>query len=335
MGNPYYQGPTTDHFDGTRFFNPGHPSTDRSLADLLRWRMRGHKENWPDSVPVRQTRPQQRVGSLVVTMVGHASLLIQVADLNITVDPVWSERASPVRFAGPKRLTAPGIAFEDLPSIDTVLITHSHYDHLDASTLSRLWTRDRPRIIAALGTDAIVTRTVPGTRPEAGDWGDTFALAPDVSVTLHSANHWSARSMRDRRMSLWCGFVLQARGTVIYVAGDTGYGDGSIFREVGERFGPPTLAILPLGAYEPRWFMRNQHVDPEEAVRIMLGCGARQALGVHWGTFQLTDEARLAPVTALADACDRLGVLPERFVAMEPGDVWPGSERLGANAEDP
>jgi hypothetical protein len=137
LANPYYQGPTTDHFDGTRFFNPGHPSTDRPLADLLRWRMRGHKEKWPDSVPVRQTRPQQRVGSLAVTMVGHASLLIQVADLNIAVDPVWSERASPVRFAGPKRLTAPGIAFEDLPSIDTVLITHTHYDHLDAPTLGQ------------------------------------------------------------------------------------------------------------------------------------------------------------------------------------------------------
>jgi L-ascorbate metabolism protein UlaG (beta-lactamase superfamily) len=258
-------------------------------------------------------------------MVGHASVLIQVAGQNILVDPVWSERASPVAFAGPKRVTAPGIAFDDLPPIDLVLISHSHYDHLDTTTLDMLRSRRRPRIITALGTDAVIALASPGARAEAGDWGDRFSIADDVAVTLHPAYHWSARRLWDRRMALWCGFVIEARGQVIYLAGDTGYGDGAIFRLVRERFGAPLVAILPIGAYEPRWFMRDQHVNPDEAVRIMLDCGARQALGVHWGTLQLTDEARLAPVAALEQACFDHGIDAGRFVPFHPGAVWPES----------
>ena len=262
-------------------------------------------------------------------MVGHASVLIQIMGQNILVDPVWSERASPLSCAGPKRVAPPGIAFDDLPPIDVVLISHSHYDHLDAATLDRLRARHQPRIITALGTDAVIAAAAPGCRAEAGDWHDRFRITDDVSVTLCPAHHWSARRLRDRRMALWCGFVLEARGQVIYVAGDTGYGDGAIFRQVRDRFGPPLVAILPIGAYEPRWFMRDQHVDPDEAVRIMLDCGARQALGVHWGTFQLTDEARLAPVAALEQACLDHGIEAGRFIPLHPGLVWKsGSSRV-------
>ena len=188
--------------------------------------------------------------------------------------------------------------------------------------MAKLWNRDRPRILGALGTDVVIRRAAAGTQAEAADWGDTVSLSDAVSITLHPANHWSARSFRDRRMALWCGFVIRAGDEVVYITGDTGYGDGAIFRQVQERYGPPLVAVLPIGAYEPRWFMRNQHANPEEAVRIMLDCGARQALGIHWGTFQLTDEDRLEPVAALRRACDQLGVMPERFLAMEPGDVW-------------
>lgn len=259
---------------------------------------------------------------VAVTMVGHASLLIQAAGQNLLVDPVWSERASPVRFAGPKRANAPGIEFDDLPPIDAVLVSHSHYDHLDANTLARLSASHPLRIITPLGNDDVIARAAPGCPAEAGDWGDRFAIADDVAVTLHPAYHWSARTLGDRRMALWCGFAIEARGSVIYVAGDTGYGDGVIFRQIRDRFGPPLVAILPIGAYEPRWFMRNQHVNPDEAVRIMLDCGAQQALGVHWGTFQLTDEARLAPVAALEEACARHGIGAGRFIPLASGEVW-------------
>lgn len=320
--NPYYAGPPSDHFDGVRFFNPGQPSTDRSAADLLRWRLEGQRAAWPKHVPVQPARPAARVDAVAVTMIGHASVLIQCAGQNVLVDPVWSERASPVSFAGPKRVTPPGIAFDDLPPIDLVLISHSHYDHLDAGTLHRLHARHRPRIITALGTGAALALASPGCHAEAGDWGDRFRIADAITVTLHPAYHWSARRIRDRRMTLWCGFVIEAGGHVIYVAGDTGYGDGLIFQQVRERFGPPSVAILPIGAYAPRWFMRDQHVDPDEAVRIMLACGARRALGVHWGTFQLTDEARLAPVAALERACLDHAIAPGRFVPLHPGTVW-------------
>jgi L-ascorbate metabolism protein UlaG (beta-lactamase superfamily) len=243
--------------------------------------------------------------------------------LNILVDPVWSARASPVSWAGPRRVTAPGIAFENLPPIDAVLVTHNHYDHLDIGTLRRVWRRHRPRIVAPLGNDAVIARQAPDIAVAAHDWYETIALGDGVSVTLHPAHHWSARFLRDRRMALWCGFVLKTPAGVIYIAGDTGYGDGAIFRDVIARHGAPDVAILPIGAYEPRWFMQGQHTNPDEAVRIMLDTGAAQALGVHWGTFNLTDEPRLQPPQFLQSALAAHGVAADRFIALAPGDVWP------------
>lgn len=323
--NRYHVGPPSDHFDGLRFFNPGQPSTDRALPDLLRWQLGGGRSRWPASVADRPAaKPLVRVPGLAVTMVGHATVLIQVAGRNLLVDPVWSERASPLAWAGPKRVNAPGVAFADLPPIDAVLITHNHYDHLDLATVRRVCAAHRPRIVAPLGNDAIIRGAVASAAVVTADWGDTVAVSDDVRVTLVPAHHWSARSLGDRRMALWCGFVVEGPERVLYHTGDTGYGDGRIFTLVRERFGPPDVAVIPIGAYEPRWFMKDQHVDPDEAVRIMLACGARQALGVHWGTFQLTDEGRTAPVEALAEALRREGFAGERFLALEPGDAWSG-----------
>ena len=161
MVNRYYSGPPSDHFDGHRFFNPRHANTDRSLLQLLRWRFAGKRTTWPATIPGRRVTPDRRVDGLRITMIGHATVLIQVAGGNLLVDPVWSERASPFGFAGPKRVSAPGVAFEQLPPIDVVLLTHNHYDHLDMATMQRLWARDRPRIIAPLGNDAVVARSRP------------------------------------------------------------------------------------------------------------------------------------------------------------------------------
>ncbi len=312
----------SDHFDGTRYFNPGQPGTDRSLRELLRWRFLGHHAKWAPAPPIIPARPAPRVPGLAITMVGHASLLIQAAGHNILIDPVWSRRASPLPFAGPRRWDAPGIAFEHLPPIDTVLITHNHYDHLDTATLRRLARSHQPRTIAPLGNEAVLGRAMPGCRLDTGDWGARFPLAPGLDATLHPAYHWSARGPRDRRHALWCGFVLQTPSGPVYAAGDTAYGDGAPFHLVGQRFGPPTVAILPIGAYAPRWFMRAQHVNPDESVRIMQDCGAHQALGMHWGTFQLTDEPRFEPPAALEAACLRQGIDPARFRALRPGDTW-------------
>ena len=320
--NPYYQGPVSDHFDGKTFFNPN-GTPPGNLADLARWRFGNKAAQWPESwpSPFHGARPQARVaaGQLIVTMVGHASLLIQADGLNILTDPVWSPRASPVRFAGPKRVNPPGIAFDDLPPIDLVLVTHNHYDHLDLETLGRLVQRHDPLIHTPLGNDTIIAGALPGARIATGDWGDRADIGPATAIHYVPTHHWSARGMNDRRMALWASFVIETGAGKIYHVGDTGFHDGINFQKAAAEHGPFRLALLPIGAYEPRWFMKGQHMNPDEAVRGMQLCGAQMALGHHWGTFQLTDEAIDAPEAALGAALDRYGVAPDRFPALRPG----------------
>ena len=226
----FYSGPVSDHFDGQRFANLHGPTVDRGLRDILRWRRQGRGTPWPPpSRSVAMDRPPARVAGLRIVLVGHASLLIQAFGCNILVDPVWSQRASPLTFAGPKRHTPPAIAFAALPNIDVVLITHSHYDHLDIPTLKRLWARDRPRLIAPLGNDVVIRRAAEPLVVETLDWDDRADLAAGLAVTCVPANHWSSRSLSDRRRALWCGYVLRTPAGCVYLAGDTGYGTGTLF----------------------------------------------------------------------------------------------------------
>jgi L-ascorbate metabolism protein UlaG (beta-lactamase superfamily) len=320
--NRYYQGPPSDHFDGTRFFNPGQPPSDHGLADMLRWKFGSRPAKWPASVPVTQTVPEPRVRGLCVTAVGHATLLIQAAGINLLTDPVWSDRASPLSFAGPKRVTAPGIAFDTLPPIDAVLLSHNHYDHLDMATLGRLHARDQPLMVMPLGNDTIVRKGVPGANTVVGDWGDRIGLPGGLATTLVPANHWSARGTGDRRMALWAGHWIETPAGSVYFAGDSGWCGGGIFREIAARHGAPDVALLPIGAYAPRWFMAPQHADPDEAVAMFEVLGARHALGIHWGTFQLTDEAREEPVTRLEAALAARGIAPGQFIAATPGATY-------------
>ena len=321
-----YSGPASDHFDGKLFFDPdGLPP--KSLRDLLRWqfdRKRDHAR-WPKWAPSPYSdRPPPHVdsGRVRLSFVGHVSWLIQTSGRNILVDPVWSMRASPFTWAGPKRHNAPGIAFEALPHIDAVLVSHGHYDHLDIATLSRLTKKFAPRVITPLGNDLTMRRSDAAIKAEGFDWHDRVVLETDTAVTLVPTRHWSARTLFDRNRALWASFVLETPAGKIYIVCDSGYGEGKPFRHVAELHGPLRLAILPIGAYEPRWFMRDQHMNPADAVKALCDCGAEAALAHHHGTFQLTDEAIDAPARALAEALDAANIPRERFAVLKPGQVW-------------
>ncbi len=320
----YYDGPVSDHFDGIYFRDP-HGVPPKSFADLARWWSTKGGEPWPEWAPSPYVdHPPARVtGNTVrISYVGHASFLVQTAGLNLLIDPVWSERVSPFGFVGPKRVNDPGIPFEALPPIDAVLVSHAHYDHLDGATLSRLAQAHRPRVITPLGNDTIMRSHYPAIAAEAYDWHDRVTLKPGLDVTLVPLRHWSARGLFDRNKSLWAGFVLDTPGGRIFHVADSGYGDGYRFREARERYGPFRLAILPIGAYAPRWYMRDQHMDPREAVQAFFDCGAELALAHHHGTFKLTDEAIDAPVQGLLAACRDAGIGPDIFRALKPGQVW-------------
>lgn len=322
--NRYYQGPASDHFDGRAFFNPdGTPP--RRFTDLLRWQFGGGKKSWPREwkSPFPVVRPEARIegDGLRLTLIGHATLLIQTAGLNILTDPVWSDRVSPVSFAGPKRVNPPGVAFEDLPPIDIVLLSHNHYDHLDIATLKRLKAAHDPLVVTPLGNDAIVKAAIPDMRVEARDWGEGVAFNA-VRIHLEPAHHWSARGLGDRLMALWAGFVIETEAGKIYYAGDTGFHSGLNYRAAAEKYGSFRLALLPIGAYEPRWFMEAQHQNPNEAVQGFQLCNAAYAAGCHWGTFQLTNEGVDEPREALFAALDAQKISREKFRPMLSGEVW-------------
>ncbi len=321
-----YDGPASDHFDGLHFFDPD-GSPPKSLGEVLRWQFagRGKRAVWPEWAPspYADTPPPRVEGDKVrLCFVGHASWLIQTSGLNILVDPVWSMRASPLSFAGPKRHNDPGIAFEKLPRIDIVLVSHGHYDHLDIATLSKLEMTFGPRVITPLGNDITMRAADSAIKAEAFDWHQRVELGNGLAATLVPTRHWSARGLFDRNKALWASFVLETPAGKLYIVCDSGYGDGRHFRRVAEAHGPLRLAILPIGAYEPRWFMRDQHMNPEDAVKALADCGAAQALAHHHGTFQLTDEAIDAPAIALGEALDAAKVPREKFVTLRPGQVF-------------
>ena len=312
----------SDHFDGERFFNPG-LDLDKSVGDLLRWRWTGKRTPWPKHRAITPTPvppAAARRGEILVTLVGHSTVLVQVEGCNILTDPMFSERASPFSFLGPQRARAPGIAFDDLPRIDLVLLSHNHYDHLDLPTLRGLRDRGPPVILTGLGNGALLERHGIGNVIEL-DWWQTCTPARDIDVTYVPAQHWSSRTPFDRRRALWGGHVVETAAGRLFFAGDTGYGPH--LKAIGRLF-EPDIALLPIGAYEPRWFMSAQHMNPADAVRAHRDLGANLSLGIHWGTFQLTDEAIDAPLRALAAARRDAAIEDDAFLAPEPGTtmVW-------------
>jgi len=319
-GNGYYRGPVTDHFDGRSFENPWAPMPNR-FGDFLKWRLTAERGPWPESVPVQPVCPPQRVDGeeLRVTYVGHATVLLQTRGVNILTAQIWSDRASPLSFAGPRRVAAPGVRFEDLPPIDVVLVSHNHYDHLDVATLERLHRSFAPLVLTPLGNDAIIGDAVPGMNVRALDWGQSAEAAPGLRVWLRPMQHWSARGLFDRMDALWGAFVIETPGGPVYFLGDAGYAR-HLSEEVVAKHGTPRLSLLPVGAYAPRWFMAYAHMNPEEAVQTFLDLGQGLAMGTQHEVFPMADEGYDDPRRELETALREMGVEASRFVLPKVGE---------------
>ncbi len=311
----------SDNFNGIRFYDSMQKELHGGFLKFLKWQFSRSKPRWPKKIAVKQYDiPPEKVlqNELRVSYVGHVTYLIQTESLNILTDPVWSKRASPINFAGPKRIIDPGIKYEDLPPIDIILVSHNHYDHLDLSTIAKLWRDHKPRIITALGNDAIIKSINPEIKVEAYDWGDQVEINNDVKIHLHPMSHWSARGIFDRNKALWAAFNIETKNGNIYFVGDTGYNDGVHFKTAKAKFGSFRLVLLPIGAYEPRWFMKTAHMNPEEAVKAYMDLGMPYTVPGHFDVFQLTDEPYGEALVKLQEAKDKFGI-GENFIPLEVG----------------
>ena len=319
-GGPGHSGPVTDHFNGREFFNR-EAGAGRSLGDFLRWQRTAERKAWPawvENVATPELPASLAEGEIALTFVNHITYLVQWRGLNVLTDPVYSERVSPVQWTGPRRVRAPGLPFDELPPIDVVLVSHNHYDHLDLDTLRRLETRHRPLFVTGLGNRRFLEQHGM-TRVVELDWWQGMRHS-DAGIVFTPAQHWSGRGVRGRNRTLWGGFVVTADRRSVYFAGDTGYAQHH-FAAIRERCGPPDVSLLPIGAYEPRWFMREQHMNPDDAVRAHLDLGTPLSIATHFGCFQLTDEGIDDPVRELAAASRVHGVDPASFRVLETGET--------------
>jgi L-ascorbate metabolism protein UlaG (beta-lactamase superfamily) len=323
--------PPSDHFNGKTFFQSHHNHAVRRL-DFWRWRLTAKPTPWPKepAFAPQPPPPAPRANQIVATWIGQATFLLQTTRGTFLTDPVFSERASPVAWAGPRRAHPPGVALAALPPLDAILLSHDHYDHCDVASLRELARRHRrAAFIAPLRhADLLAEAGVEASRAFELDWWQTHRMR-DVAITFTPTKHWSNRLGTPRNHRLWGGFFLHLGGGAadsslppprrIWFVGDTGY-DAAIFREVAQRCGEPDLALVPIGAYEPRWFMRPMHMNPAEALQLHRDVGARLSLAMHWGTFQLSDEGRDDPVRALEAARRAAGLADDAFRIVAPGE---------------
>jgi L-ascorbate metabolism protein UlaG (beta-lactamase superfamily) len=304
--------PISDHFDGQAFYNPGTVAQPRGLTQVLRWRRESTRIAWrpPPPDPAFPPPPSAvAAGTVAVTFINHASFLLRLpGGAVVLTDPIFSLRCSPVQWAGPRRARPPGIALADLPRPDIVLLSHNHYDHMDIPGLRAINRRHAPRFVTTLGNARVLARH--GIDAVELDWWQNTTI-DGLRLTATPARHFSARTPWDRNRALWGGFMLDTGASRILFAGDSGH--GVHWEAIRERLGAPALALLPIGAYEPRWFMSAVHMNPAEAVEAHVALGAKQSIGMHFGTFQLTDEAIDAPLHALGAARTANGLAQDDF----------------------
>ncbi|HWG41895.1 MAG TPA: MBL fold metallo-hydrolase [Gemmataceae bacterium] len=301
------------HFDGRRYFNPAAPAYGFRVWRVLNWMVRRRPQRWPKWIddPIQPEPPATlQSHEIAATFVGQSTFLLQLDGVNVLTDPIWSERASPLRWAGPRRVRRPGLDFERLPPIHLVLVSHNHYDHMELTTLRRLRQRFDPLFVTGLGNRRYLHKRGIA-RVEELDWWQTCPAPGGLTVTMTPAQHFSRRGLFDRLRTLWGGFALTAEAKRVFFTGDSAY--GAHFKEISRRLPGIDLALLPIGAYEPRWLMQAAHMNPEEAVRAHLDLTPRLSLGMHFGTFQLTDEAIDAPIEELTQSLHQHGIAESEF----------------------
>jgi L-ascorbate metabolism protein UlaG (beta-lactamase superfamily) len=310
----------TSNFDGKRFHNL--VPRRHGFWAVLRWMMNrqpGPWRGWVDAQP--EPPPPRLVEGLRITYVNHSTFLLQIDGINILTDPMWSKRASPVQWLGPRRRRPPGIRMEDLPPINAILLSHDHYDHLDIPALRRLAQVHRPVIYTGLRNAQMLNKHGIDEVVEL-DWWESSTVFEKLQLTAVPAQHFSGRSPFDRDTRLWCGFVLQGRAGQIYFAGDTGMGPH--FQQIAERFPKIDLALLPIGAFRPEWFMGEVHLSPDDAVRAHLILRAKLSVACHFGVFRLADDGQDEPVEALERMLGRTDLNGTEFVVMECGESREG-----------
>jgi L-ascorbate metabolism protein UlaG (beta-lactamase superfamily) len=302
-------------FKNHRFQNKNPTKNPLGFFAFLKWKWTSKPPQWPQSVAVHayDHPPATVEGSPVrISFVGHVTFLIQTQSLNILTDPVWSARTSPFSNIGPKRVTEPGIKFEDLPKIDLILISHNHYDHMDIDTLCKLWHRDKPRIIVPLKNDTILDAKIPGIKVETLDWHESTTIQHDISVHLEPSQHWSRRGFYDLNKALWGTFIIRTTSGSICFIGDSGY-DPTIFKDIGNKF-DILVSLIPIGCYEPRWFMKDVHMNPEESVFVHQDLKSNYSIASHFETFHLAGDGFKQAALDLEQARQKYHISNEAFI---------------------
>ena len=302
------------------FSNTNHTSFDseRSLKEFLRWRF-SRKE--PEPLKIETSDQWKQLGEEsknYAVWIGHSTYLLNSGGLTILTDPVFSKRASPFSWAGPKRLIAPAISLEELPRIDVVTVSHNHYDHLDIVSLKTLYelNPDTLFLVAQVDKDLLIKSGINNVKEFL--WWEDLEVKNTV-FTFTPVQHWSARGLKDRNKSLWGGWFMQLADLTVYHAGDTGYSND--FKETRSKLGSPDFAMIPIGGYDPRWFMSYHHVKPSESIQIALDLGVTRSVGMHWGTFILTDEDILEPAQLIDQELKRLSLPEDFFRTPKPGEL--------------
>lgn len=312
---PPYRENKSDHFDGKKFINP-EELHEHHYFDVLKWWLSGNdKGTWhqlskEDVPPGPKPAPTVNEEEVHITFINHASFLIQINGQNILTDPIWSRRASPFQWIGPKRKRPPGLNFEDLPPIDTVLISHNHYDHLDIQTVLDLNEVHKPTFMVPLGVEQFLhEHQIHDTIHM--DWWDRQQLGEELSISAVPARHFSARGLFDRNKTLWCGYIIHSKAGNIYFAGDTGYGE--FFKDIRRRYGDIFASIIPIGAYKPRWFMESIHLSPKEAIQVHRDLQSEQSFAMHFGTFPLADDGMFEATNELKNELRGDPILQQEF----------------------